>query len=488
MNDFSNNVKRVMMVFLFCFVALISYIAYFQAFKATDIAEDPSNKRLWAKRNEVIRGTIYDRDGNALTSGERTGTLTQSRNYLQGDLYAHALGYIDPRFGITGLEASYDEELSTYSSASIGFRSVLNNLSLETLKESFSKRDENEEKEGNSLITSLNTKMQRAAYDALGDNKGSVVALNPKTGEVLTMLSKPTFNPNELEAAFANTEGSHFLNRAIDGRYPPGSTFKVVTTASALENLPGITSRRFEDNGKLIFNEKQSLQNSGGAVYGNIDLKQAFVVSSNVVYGTLAGDLGNDKLKATAEKFGFNKTIPSNGFKIAQSTFPKLESSEIGSIAQSGIGQSSIISTPMQMALVASTIANNGTMMEPKLVNEVKDMKGNTVKTIGPKKYSDVLEVKDAMIIQDYMTALVDKNVSNGTWGYLRGLDVAGKTGTATYLLPNGQDAEPHSWFIGFAPADDPQIAIAVIVENGGYGSGAAATVAGQVLKAGLSK
>ncbi|MEG0580261.1 MAG: penicillin-binding transpeptidase domain-containing protein, partial [Niameybacter sp.] len=212
-----------------------------------------------------------------------------------------------------------------------------------------------------------------------------------------------------------------------------------------------------------------------------MDLKQAFVVSSNVVYGTLAGDLGNDKLKATAEKFGFNKTIPSNGFKIAQSTFPKLESSEIGSIAQSGIGQSSIISTPMQMALVASTIANNGTMMEPKLVNEVKDMKGNTVKTIGPKKYSDVLEVKDAMIIQDYMTALVDKNVSNGTWGYLRGLDVAGKTGTATYLLPNGQDAEPHSWFIGFAPADDPQIAIAVIVENGGYGSGAAATVAGQV-------
>lgn len=487
MNDFGNNVKKVMTVFLFCFVALISYIAYFQAFKAPDIASDPSNKRLWAKRNEVIRGTIYDRDGTALTTGERTSTLTQSRNYTKGDLYSHALGYVNPKYGLYGLESTYDKELSSYNSVSTGLRSFLKDFSVDSLKQAFEKRGEVENKQGNSLITTLDTDIQQAAYNALGNNKGAVVALNPKTGEVLSMLSKPTFNPNDLDTAMTITKDSPLINRAIAGLYPPGSTFKVVTTASALENITGITSRRFEDNGKLVFNSKQSLQNSGGAVYGNINLKEAFVVSSNVVYGTLAGELGNDKLKATAEKFGFNNSIPANGFTISKSSFPKLDSSEVGSIAQTGIGQSSILSTPMQMALVASTIANNGTMMEPKLVNEVKDMNGNTVKKIGSKKYADVIPAKDALTIKEYMTALVDKNV-NSSWYYFKGLNAAGKTGTATYLLPNGQDAEPHSWFIGFAPADNPQIAVAVIVENGGYGAGAAASVAGQVIKTALNK
>ena len=217
-------------------------------------------------------------------------------------------------------------------------------------------------------------------------------------------------------------------------------------------------------------------------VNGSIDLKDAFRVSSNVVFGTLAMELGNDKLKGTAEAYGFNNSIETNGFTLENSRFPTLKSSEKGSIAQTGIGQSSILATPMQMALVSSTIANNGKMMEPTLVSKVIDKDGNTVKTIDPKVLKQVISASNAATIKDYMKNLVDSKV-NGKWSYFSGTDAAGKTGTADYNLPNGTPAKPHSWFIGFAPADNPQIAVAVIVENGGYGSTAAAQVAGSVIR-----
>lgn len=489
MKNISDSVKQVMVVFLFCFVALISYIAYFQVFSAPDIAAMQSNQRLWAKRNEVLRGTIYDRNGTALTTSKRVDALTQKRTYTQGDLYAHALGYVDPRYGLTGLEAKYDTELTTYSKLTNNFRNLINDFSMDKLKSMFETRKEDEIQVGNGVITTLDPAIQKAAYDALGSNKGAVVALNPKTGEVLAMVSKPTYNPNDLEneitaanAQATNDSPSQLYNRATAGLYPPGSTFKTITLSSALENMPGVTTRIFEDDGKIIFNENQSLSNDNNAVNGSIDLKDAFRVSSNVVFGTLAMELGNDKLKGTAEAYGFNNSIETNGFTLENSRFPTLKSSEKGNIAQTGIGQSSILATPMQMALVSSTIANNGKMMEPTLVSKVIDKDGNTVKTIDPKVLKQVISASNAATIKDYMKNLVDSKV-NGKWNYFSGTNAAGKTGTADYNLPNGTPAKPHSWFIGFAPADNPQVAVAVIVENGGYGSTAAAQVAGNVIR-----
>ncbi|MDU2703105.1 MAG: penicillin-binding transpeptidase domain-containing protein, partial [Clostridium sp.] len=255
-------------------------------------------------------------------------------------------------------------------------------------------------------------------------------------------------------------------------------------TASALENIDGITKRIFEDKGKIELGGGQSLSNSQNKVYGNIDLKKAFQVSSNVVFGTLAQELGNKTLKQTAEDFGFNKDIPSTGFSISKSEFPTLENYEVGMIAQSGIGQSSIVSTPIQMALVASTIANDGVMMEPKLVNQVVDLNMNVVKKYGDKKYGHVLPTSDARTIKDYMVNMVKNNFGNRS--YFSGINAAGKTGTADQRDSNGNLQKPHAWFIGFAPADNPKIAVAVIVENGGYGSEAAAPIAGAVMKAAL--
>lgn len=220
MNDLSKSVRNIMVIFLFCFIALISYIAYFQVFKGPDIANDSGNKRLWAKRNEVLRGTIYDRNENALTNSIRIDEDNQSREYVYGDLFVHALGYIDERFGITGLEDKFDNELSTYNGFSNGIRNFINNFDL---KSAFENRDE--EKVGNGIITTLDYNIQKAAYDAMGNSKGAVVAINPKTGEILAMVSKPTYDPSNLEQVIEDANSgvdteSKLLNRAINGIYP----------------------------------------------------------------------------------------------------------------------------------------------------------------------------------------------------------------------------------------------------------------------------
>ena len=350
----------------------------------------------------------------------------------------------------------------------------------------FSKLTEEADKVGNGVVTTLDTTLQQVALDALGDNKGAVVALNPKTGEILAMVSNPTFNPNNLademnKANSGSADDTPLINRAINGLYPPGSVFKTVTLTSALENEPTVVDRTFNDEGKIKFQDGTSLSNFGNNVYGSIDLKQAYKVSSNVVFGTLAMDLGNDKLKSTAEAYGFNSVITGPGVSITASRFPTLNSSELGNIAQSGIGQGSVLSTPIQMALVAATVANDGVMMQPKLVKSIVDKDQNVIKTIDDKKLKEVMSSDIAETIQEYMTYLVDSNLNK--WPAFKGTNAGGKTGTADYTLPDGTEATPHSWFISAAPMDNPQIAVAVIVENGGTGSGAAATVASKVVR-----
>ena len=488
MKDISSNIKKVLVVYLFLMVALISYIAYFQIFKAPKIAEMQGNKRLWAERNEVLRGTIYDRNKDPLTKSSRKNALTQNREYLYGDIYANILGYVNPSYGIAGLEDTYDNELSKCSNEPL--KDLIKSFNL---KESFEDRTK-KDKIGNGIVTTLDTKLQKAAFDALGNRKGAIVALNPKTGEILAMVSKPSYNPNDLDSVMkkANSgelKGDPLMNRAISGLYPPGSTFKVVTLSSALENIPGIANRTFHDNGRLVFNSKDSLRNLDGKVFGDISLKKALAYSSNVVFGGLALELGNEKLKATSEKFGFDTGVPSEGIKIKTSKFPTLKNYEKGSIAQSGIGQSSVVATPMEMALIAGTIANKGIMMEPKIVNEILDKNGALVKKIPDKAVKTVVPSNVASTVNEYMAYLIAERVPRDpSWQTaFGGLNAAGKTGTADYNLANGTSATPHSWFIGFAPANNPKVAVAVLVENGGAGGGIAAELAGKIMRVATS-
>lgn len=474
MNDISLNIKKVMVVFLLCFMILISYMAYFEIVRAPKLVANTANKRLWVKRNSVLRGTIYDRNNKALTKSERVDELTQKREYTGGAMFAHILGYVDIKYGITGLEYKYDAELMGTNSD-------------ESLTQLLNKNND-DKKIGDNLITTLDFDLQKLAYDALGDNKGAVVALNPETGEVLAMVSKPSFDPNNLSSTWAaiNTDkGMPLINRATSGLYPPGSTFKTITALSSLQNIDGIMNERFQDEGKLVFNSKESLSNYDGEVLGNLSFKDAYVQSSNVVFGTLALKLGNDKLKSTAESFYFNKQIPSDGIYIEPSRFPTLKSYEKGNIARSGIGQASVLASPMQMALIASTIANDGTMMKPYLVQEVLSVKGEVKKEQEKSPVGDIISKEDAKTMKDFMRGVVTDGT--GTRASIKGIDVCGKTGTAEHV-ENGKPAPAHSWFIGFAPYNNPKIAVAVIVENGGLGGVVAANIAGQVMKQWLIK
>ncbi|NMM62271.1 penicillin-binding protein 2 [Clostridium sp. P21] len=475
MNDISNNIKKVLMIFLICFIGLISYITYFEMVEGPKIVNNSYNRRLWVKRNEVLRGTIYDRNGKPLTKSSRVNQETQKREYTGGEIFAHALGYVDIKYGITGLERKYDKELMD-TDIEDNIKSLIKNKGKE------------QEKIGDSLKTTLDYDVQNKAYELLGDNKGAVVALNPKTGEVLSIVSKPSFNPNNLQEIWqsVNTDQNRpLLNRATTGLYPPGSTFKTVTAVSALENMPGIRNRTFEDNGELRISDKYSLHNFAGETFGSIDFKNGYVHSSNVVFGTLGLELGNDKLKETSEKFFFNKDIPADGIPVEQSKFPTLKKYEKGSIAQSAIGQSSDLASPLQMALVSATIANGGTMMKPQLVKEVVTSKGQLVKSVQPESLGQIISTNTANTMRDFMKSVVEE----GTGGNasIEGVEVCGKTGTADHQ-ENGKDAPPHSWFIGFAPYDDPQVAVAVIVENGGQGGKAAASIASEVMRTALKK
>ncbi len=464
MDNLTVNIKRVMVIFLIVFVVLISYLAYFTLFRGPEIAARPDNRRMWDIRNKVVRGTIYDRNGKELSVSDKAKNGNYIRSYKGGPATAQVLGYYDPQYGISGLENLYDSYLSSNVSASLaawvgnGFKEA--------------------NKKGDDVYTSLDFGLQQAAYNALGSSRGSVVVIKVDTGEILAMVSKPSYDPNKLGTVWKKlSEDPHrpLLNRSVSGLYPPGSTFKVVTGISALENISGIVEETFNDQGKLVLGKDYTLSNDKGKAMGKINFEQAMIKSSNVFFGNLGIRL-EDKLFKTAGRFGFNRNIPADGIIIDNSRFPKYKASEKGNLAQAGIGQAEILATPVQMALVAQTVANGGTMMKPVLVNKVVNYDGKTVKELKPSALEQVTSEGYAAEIGRYMREVVEKGT--GTRAQVSGVQVCGKTGTAQHV----ESKTPHSWFIGFAPYKNPQIALAVIVEEGGYGGTAAAKVSAAVM------
>lgn len=464
MDNLTSNIKRVMIIFLIVFVVLMSYLAYFTLVKGPDIVTRPDNRRMWDIRNKVVRGTIFDRNGKALSISEKVGDSEYKRVYKGGAATAHVLGYYDAQYGITGLENLYDSNLSSNISASFlawmgnGFKEV--------------------NKKGNDVHTSLDYSLQKVAYDALGDSKGSVVLLKVDTGEILAMVSKPSYDPNKLSKNWeylTKNEDRPLLNRSVSGLYAPGSTFKVVTGISALENIEGIVGETFDDTGKMDLGGGYTLSNDKDKAMGKINFGQAMIRSSNLFFGELGIRLKVELLK-TAERFRFNKNIPADGIIIDESRFPSYKANEEGNLAQSGFGQAEVLATPIQMALVAQTIANDGVMMSPTLINKVSDYSGNVVQKLNTSSIGEITSVAYASEIKRYMRDVVSKGT--GTRAQVRGIQVCGKTGTAQHI----ESKTPHSWFIGFAPYKNPEIAIAVIVEEGGYGGVAAARISAKVM------
>ncbi len=451
----NKEIKRMVVVFVavcILFVGLIVYLSYFQIFTATKIKNNSYNKRLWINEENILRGSIIDRNGKILAYSEKTDDST-IRHYNFDNIYSHIIGYSYREYGKAGLELEYNNELLN----------IKENTPLQEIQKIITPSTE-----GNSLKLTIDHGLQQYSNELLNGKKGSIVAMNPKTGEIYSMVSQPNFNPNTLREEWNNImehPDSPFLNRAITGLYTPGSTFKVITAAAALES-PDV-EKNFQCTGALTV-EGYTLKDYSETAHGNLDLQEALVKSCNTYFANMGLQIGKDKLGEVADRFMINKEIPFD-LPTARSSFPYKKNLGKTDVAASSFGQGEVLVTPLNMAMVASGVGNNGKIVKPILVKEVISPKGTTINRNETIVLSNSMDNSHANELKNMMAQVV--NSGTGTNAKIDNIRVAGKTGTAEN--PSGKS---HSWFIGFAPADDPKVAVSVILENEGTtgGQGAA--------------
>lgn len=460
MNRIKRNTKQVLVVFAAVFMLLMGYLLYTYFFQGNRLANSYYNKRITQKSQDAVWGDIKDRNGEMLAISRQKDDQWV-RDYTHGAVTAHVVGYVDPKLGRAGIENSQ----ATYL---LG----LNNGVLEQAIQRFVFH----ELHGNNIVLTLDYRLQKAAYDALGNRRGAVVAMDPRTGEVLAMVSKPDFDPNNLASL---NDKDVLYNKALQGTYPPGSTFKVVTLASTFKNIPDIDSQTFTCQGYINIGNYR-LSCSGNKAHGQLDINEALQVSCNTTFASIGLQLGNELLIQTAKEFLFNKTFTLDDMTIYASNFPEKGQISNDELARDAIGQGKVTVTPMHMAMITSAIANDGDMMQPRLVKAVENSRGRIIRSFNPKRYAHVIDKPIADEIADMMVSVV--NDGTGKSARISGVDVAGKTGTAQA----GGQQEDHAWFISFAPADNPSIAVAVIVENAGTGGIQAAPIARKVMEQAL--
>lgn len=458
------------------FVALLAAGSWLQVFQASSLNADGRNSRTIYREYGRDRGPIVIAGQAVASSAEVEDSFTYQRSYADGPLYAFVTGYY-PVFGrATGTE--------------LGSNDVLNgtapSLFLQRIQDLFT----GSQPKGGSVELTINPKAQQAAVDALGDQTGAAVALDPKTGAILAMVSTPGFDPNALathdQAAFNATYKSlsedpskPLVNRAIAGdTYPPGSVFKLVVAATALESGNYTPDSLLDSPTTLTLpGTTTTMQNPGGEVCADgvhSTLANALRVSCNTPMANLGMSLGAPTIADQAEKFGFGHTFtisdPTQTFDVGQkplnsqfvtpSYFPA--DANAPQTAMSSIGQFDVRVTPMQIAMVSAAIANDGKEMTPYLVQTTRDSALNVVSTTEPVVFSNPISSTTAQQLTDMMVGVVDNGT--GFRAQISGVQVAGKTGTAQ----TGTGSAPHAWFTGFAPANDPQVVVAVVVEQGG--------------------
>lgn len=453
--------------FVGIFLFLIGYLIYFQVVRGEEIANSPYNrKRQNLLAEKVVRGEIVSANGEVLARTIVDEEGNETREYPYGRMFSHVVGY--SLNGGSGLEAAYNIRLLRSHS-----------FFLERIKNSLT----DTKNIGDRLVTTLDTRLQTAAYDALGDNEGAIVVMRPKTGEVLAMVSKPDFNPNNIEEMwdyFTSEEGendSSLVNRATQGLYPPGSTFKILTTLGYLkqnedqyENYEYVCDGHIEVDGEVI----NCYHNTA---HGTLNLRRSFALSCNSSFVHIGLSLNRKQMNSLCNSFLFNRNLPIV-LPYSQSTFEMDQNMTHEKLMQTVIGQGDTLVTPLHMAMIVSAIANDGTMMAPYFIDHIENDSGDVVKTYKPSvAASNLLTKREAQILTDFMQDVIEE----GTATSLKNDDysVAGKTGSAEYGEEKGNS---HSWFVCFAPASDPEIVVSVIIEGGGSGSDYGVPIARKVL------
>jgi penicillin-binding protein A len=462
-------IRRLALGFLILFTALAVNINYIQVIAADDLANNNANKRLLLEECSIQRGAILAADRTLLARSMPTGGEFQYRREypVDPDLgFGHITGYYSCIFARTELEQSYNDYLSGRADELFPQRLIDDILG--------------RERKGAAITTTIDPRLQELAMQGIAGagEEGAVAALNPQTGDVLALASLPTFDPNPLSSNVPrevtsaqrqldpNQPDSPLVARATDTFFPPGSSFKVITAAAALENGLGPDFPLPNPPAYDVPQTEDDLENFGGAQCSGgsqITLDVALQQSCNVYFAQLGVELGPRALVEQAQRFGFNGNV---GFDIpfveGQIPQPGAFEDDIPAVAQSAIGQRDVAANVLQMALVAGAIGNDGVLMEPRLVQEVRDTRGRVVRRFGPRAYGEAMSPDNARTLNQMMQAVVSGGTATGA--QIPGVTVAGKTGTAQ----TAEDEPPHAWFIAFAPAEAPEIAVAVVILNGG--------------------
>ena len=460
-------IRRVGIAVVVLMMLLVGQLTYLQVVDAKQLSRDPRNHRDTLKDLRAPRGTIISEDDQILAVSKPShDEYALQREYPRGALTSQIVGYQSIVVGTTGLERTYNGVLTGRSGSKLGLRDIVDLL-------------RGTKRVGN-LRTSLRVNVQLKAKEALAEQRGSVVVLEPSTGRIVAMYSNPTFDPQPLTGHAANpvqqyfnllnkADGNPALPRAYREIYPPGSTFKVVTSTAAIDAQLVPADRRFPTNKSLPIPQAPNnpINNFGGSSCGG-DFLNVFTTSCNTAFAQLGIDLGNQFAPAM-QKFGIYQSPPLDIAPGAvASTGPAFGSFDQSKprFALAGIGQGDVFTTPLEMALVASAIANKGVIMKPHVGVAVTDDQGKLSAPIKDQVWRRATSDATAATVRDLMINVVKSGT--GTAAQLPGITVAGKTGTAQTT----PDKNPHAWFIAFAPAEAPRYAIAVIVENGGSQGG----------------
>ncbi len=465
-NKINEKMNRPVLVvtylFVFLVIGLMSYIMHFMILEKDQVIANAANSRLDKYAANVVRGDIVSSDGEVLATN-KNGV----RYYPHGSLFAHAIGY--SKYSKAGTELIGNYYLSE-SNANV-FERFINAL-------------REEKNEGDTVVSTLNFDLQKIAYDALGNADGAVVVMEPDTGKILAMISKPDFDPNDIdqvwkEANSENSDSSLLLNRATQGLYPPGSTFKVLTTLAYMRQNP-LKYKKYSYNCSMqeaIFNGV-SVHCYNRKTHGEQDLSTALANSCNQAYADLGIELDVEEWKDMLEKFLFNKSLP---YTDASSTsrFFLEEKSDKGYIPQTAFGQGDTLITPLHNAMITATIANGGLMMKPYMIDSIENYKGVRIKKFSPSSYDTLLSAKEVDVLTSYMRQVVEEGTAADYFADAN-YEVAGKTGTAEYA--NGE--HDYSWFVGFSSIDSPEIVVSILVEESDVNGVKATSIARKIFDA----
>lgn len=459
----------ILITFFLLFLAMIIYVTIFVYSDASRVINSSYNKRINILSNHVYRGEIRALDDSIIAKTVINDEGIEVREYPYGPLFAHAAGYAS--HGGLGIEGAYAFTLLTSNDDFLA--RVVNDFS-------------GKKNWGNNIITTLDPIVSYAAYSALGDRRGAVVVSDVNSGEIIALISKPDFDPNNIDAYWDyynnDNEASALLNRVTQGLYPPGSTFKIVTALEYIRENNNIDDYVFDCNGKFEY-EDLTINCYHGNKHGVVDFEKSFAKSCNSSFANITLQLNKNKFKKTCNELLFNEELPLP-YSYRKSSVNISSKTDISDILQAGIGQGKTQITPIHMNLITSAIANRGVLMTPYVVKSVESVNGEVIFENEESEYKRIMSGSEASELCELMRNVVIE----GTATRLNNSDLytaAGKTGSAEY---SSDKTKSHAWFTGFAPADDPQIAVTVIVEGGGSGGETAVPIAKAVMDSYFTK